>query len=136
MTTSTNIKGLSKHMNQIFNSSLWEGIDFTLRKKTFVTDGNGGVISSSDTDITIKGVISSLPYANEDMAGYVENRQIKGVFLWTSSVDNMPQIEDRILDDTDGNNVTYVVVDIPHIDWDIDNPVLISTILREVPDEH
>ena len=130
MPTSTNIKGLSKHMNQIFNSSLWEGVDFTLRKKIFITDGNGGVISSSDTDTTIKGVISSLPYANDDMAGYMENRQVKGVFLWTPSSDNMPQIEDRILDDTDGNNVTYVVVDIPHVDWDISNPVVITTILR------
>ena len=123
-------------MNQIFNSSLWEGVDFTLRKKTFVTDGNGGVVSSTDTDTTIKGVISSLPYANESMAGYMENRQIKGVFLWTSSEAGMPQVEDRILDDTDGNNVTYVVVDIPNVDWDIGNPVLITTILREVPDEH
>lgn len=136
MTTSTNIKGLAKHMNQIFNTSLWEGVDFTLRKKVFVTDGNGNVISSSDVDTTVKGVISAVPFAFEEMAGWVQNRQIKGVFVWTSTAACMPQVEDRILDNTDGNNVTYVIVEIPNVDWDIDNPVLISTILREVPDEH
>lgn len=136
MTTSTNIRGLAKHINQIFNTSLWDGIDFTLRKKTFVTDENGNVISSTNTDTTVKGVISSVPFAKEEMAGFVQDRQIRGVFLWTAAASGMPQVEDRILDDTDGNNVTYVIVEIPNVDWDIDNPVLITTILREVPDEH
>ena len=67
MTTSTNIKGLAKHMNQIFNTSLWEGVDFTLRKKVFVTDDKGNIISSSDVATTVKGVISAVPLAFEEM---------------------------------------------------------------------
>lgn len=128
MTTSTTIKGAAKHFAQIFNS--WEGVDMTLRKKTFVTDDNEQAVSSSNSDTTIKGVISSVPYTFEEAGGAIENRQIKGVFLYSGT---MPVIEDLIIDDSDGTDTTYIIVEIPFIDRDINNPVLITTTLREVP---
>lgn len=135
MTTSTNIKGLSKHINQIFNTSQWEGIDMTLRKKTLVTDPNGQIVSTTNTDSTIKGVISGVPTAYEEGAGRLQNRGTRGVFLWTGSTTTMPEIEDRIINDTIGTTVTYVVIAIPFLDYDIDTPVLMTCDLREVPTE-
>lgn len=135
MTTSTNIKNFSKHINQIFNTSKWEGIDMTLRKKTIVTDPNGQIVSTSNTDSTIKGVISGVPTAHEEGAGRLENRATRGIFLWTGSAATMPEIEDRIINDTSGTAVTYVVIAIPFLDYDIDSPVLMTCDLREVPAE-
>jgi hypothetical protein len=135
MTTSTNIKNFSKHINQIFNTSQWEGIDMTLRKKTIVTDPNGQVVSTSDTDSTIKGVISGVPTAYEEGAGRLENRATRGIFLWTGSAATMPEIEDRIINDTTGATVTYVVIAIPFLDYDIDTPVMMTCDLQEVPTE-
>ena len=132
MTTSTQIKGLSKHMDQIFGR--WEGIDMTLRKETVVNDPNGHPISVSKTDSTIKGVISAVSFKNDDkFAGKMEDRQIRGVFLWTGSSATMPEVDDKILDTSDGDNSMYVVVSILYVDRDIDNPVLMTTELREVP---
>lgn len=135
MTTSTNIKGLAKHMGQIFNTSLWEGIDLTLRKKTLVLDPNGQIVSETNTDSTIKGVISDAPTAYEEGVGRLETREIIGVFLWTSSIATMPEIEDRIISTITGTITTYVVIGIPHIDNDIDTPVLMTCRLRKVPNE-
>lgn len=132
MTTSTQIKGLSKHMNQIFGR--WEGIDMTLRKETAVNDPNGHPVSVSKTDSTIKGVISAVSFKNDDkFAGKLEDRQIRGVFLWTGSSATMPEVDDKILDTSDGDSSMYVVVSILYVDRDIDNPVLMTCELREVP---
>jgi hypothetical protein len=46
----------------------------------------------------------------------------------------MPEVDDEIIETTISNK-TYVVVEIPYIDWDIDVPVLVTTILREIPYE-
>ena len=134
MTTSTNIKNLSKHINQIFNTSQWEGIDMILRKKTIETDPNGQMVSESNTDTTIKGVISGVPTSHEEGAGRLENRSLRGIFLWTGSAATMPEIEDRIINDTT-STTTYVVIAIPFLDYDIDTPVLMTCDLREVPNE-
>jgi len=132
MTTSTQIKGLSKHMTQIFGR--WEGIDMTLRKETVVNDPNGHPISVSKTDSTIKGVISAVSFKHDDkFAGKMEDRQIRGVFLWTGSSATMPEVDDKILDTSDGDNSMYVVVSILYVDRDIDNPVLMTCELQEVP---
>ena len=132
MTTSTQIKGLSKHMDQIFGR--WEGISMTLRKETIVNDPNGHPISVSKTDSTIKGVISAVSFKHDDkFAGKMEDRQIRGVFLWTGSSATMPEVDDKIIDTSDGDNSMYVVVSILYVDRDIDNPVLMTCELREVP---
>jgi hypothetical protein len=135
MTTSTNIRGLAKHINQIFNTSEWDGIDMTLRKKTVVTDPNGKIVSISNTDSTIKGVISGVPTEYLEASGKLEDRRIRGIFLWTGSVATMPEIEDRIINDTIGSATTYVVIAIPYLDYDIDTPVLMTCDLRKVPNE-
>lgn len=128
MTTSTTIKGAASHFAQIFDK--WEGIDMTLRKRTFITDDNEQVVSSSNSDTEIKGVISSTSHILEEVGGSIEDRQIKGVFLYSGT---MPVIEDLIIDDSDGTDTTYVIVEIPFVDRDINNPVLITTTLRKVP---
>jgi len=134
MATSTNIKNFAKHMTQIFGS--WEGIDMTLRKETIVNDPNGHPISKSNTDSTIKGVISAVSYKNDDkFAGKLEDRSVRGLFLWTGNTATMPEVEDKILDSSDGSNDMYVVVEILHVDWDISAPVLMTCELREVPYE-
>lgn len=135
MTTSTNIRGIAKHFNQIFNTSMWDGIDMTLRKKTVVTDPNGKIVSVSNTDSTIKGVISGVSFKFLEAAGRIEDRLIRGIFLWTGSAATMPEIEDRIINDTTGTTTTYVVVGIPYLDYDIDSPVVMTCDLREVPNE-
>lgn len=132
MTTSTQIKGLSKHMDQIFGR--WEGIDMTLRKETVINDPNGHPISVSKTDSTIKGVISAVSFELDNkFAGRMEDRSFRGLFLWTGDSATMPEVDDKILDDSDGSNDMYVVIKILTVDWDIDNPVLITTELQEVP---
>lgn len=134
MATSTKIKGLSKHMTQIFGS--WEGISMTLRKETIVNDPNGHPISVSKTDSTIKGVISAVPFELDDkFAGRMENRQVRGLFLWTGNSSTMPEVSDKILDSSDGSDDMYSVIQILNVDWDIDNPVLMTCELREVPYE-
>ena len=47
----------------------------------------------------------------------------------------MPEIEDRIINDTTSTTTTYVVIAIPFLDYDIDTPVLMTCDLREVPNE-
>ena len=132
MATSTNIKGFSKHMNQIFGS--WEGIDMTLRKETVVNDPNGHPISVSKTDSTIKGVISAVSFELDNkFAGRMEDRSLRGLFLWTGDSATMPEVDDKILDNSDGSDDMYVVIKILTVDWDIDNPVLITCELQEVP---
>ena len=134
MATSTNIKGLSKHMNQIFGS--WEGIDMTLRKETITLDPNGHPISVSKTDSTIKGIISAVPFTLDDkFAGRLEDREVRGLFLWTGASATMPEVSDKILDSSDGSNDMYVVVKILNVDRDINNPVLVTCDLRQVPYE-
>jgi len=134
MSTSTKIKGLSKHMTQIFGS--WEGIDMTLRKETITLDPNGHPTGVSTTDSTIKGVISAVPFELDDkFAGRLENRRIRGLFLWTGDSATMPEVSDKILDSSDGSNDMYVVVKILNVDWDITAPVLMTCDLQEVPHE-
>ena len=121
-------------MNQIFGS--WEGISMTLRKETITTDPNGHPISVSKTDSTIKGIISAVPFTLDDkFAGRLEDREVRGLFLWTGSSATMPEVSDKILDSSDGSNDMYVVVKILNVDWDIAAPVLITCDLREVPFE-
>ena len=106
----------------------------TLRKETVVNDPNGHPVDVSKTDSTIKGVISAVSFKHDDkFAGKMEDRQIRGVFLWTGSSATMPEVDDKILDDSDGDNSMYVVVSILYVDRDIDNPVLMTCELREVP---
>jgi len=132
MATSTQIKGLSKHMTQIF--STWEGISMTLRKETVVNDPNGHPISVSKTDSTIKGVISAVSFELDNkFAGRMEDRSLRGLFLWTGDSTTMPGVDDKILDDTDGANAMYMVIKILTVDFDIDNPVLMTCELQEVP---
>jgi len=134
MTTSTQIKGLSKHITQIWGR--WEGIDMTLRKEVVTLDPNGHPIGVSPTDSTIKGVISAVPFELDNkFAGRLEDRQIRGVFLWTGDSATMPEVDNKIIDTSDGSNDMYVVVRILFVDRDIDNPVLITCELREVPYE-
>ena len=132
MTTSTQIKGLSKHMTQIF--STWEGIDMTLRKETVVNDPNGHPISVSKTDSTIKGVISAVSFELDNkFAGRMEDRSLRGLFLWTGDSATMPEVDDKILDNSDESNDMYVVIKILTVDWDISTPVLMTCELQEVP---
>ena len=128
MTTSTQVKGFRNHMNQIFGR--WEGIDLTLRKYTRTLDENGKIIGSSRSDTTIKGVFSSVPQAIEEAAGEQENRLIRCLFLWSGI---MPKIHDEIVDTTVDPTKAYVIVDVPFVDCDIDDPVLITTDMREIP---
>lgn len=128
MTTSTQVKGFSNHMNQIFGR--WEGIDLTLRKYTRTLDDNGKIIGRTKSESTIKGVFSSVPFAVEEAAGRQENRLIRGLFLWAGT---MPELDDEIIDTSVDPTKAYVIVDIPFVDCDIDNPVLITTDMREIP---
>lgn len=134
MATSTQIKGLAKHMNQILGR--WEGIDMTLRKETVTLDPNGHPISVSKTDSTIKGVISAVSFELDNrFAGRMEDRSLRGLFLWTGDSATMPEVDDKIIDDTDGSNSMYTVIKILSLDFDIDAPVLLTCELQEVPYE-
>lgn len=128
MTTSTKKKGLRKHMEQIFAG--WEGIDLTLRKYTNDLDGNGKIVGTTKSESTIKGVFSSVPFDTEEAAGETENRLIRCLFLWAGT---MPEKHDEIIDAAVNPTKAYVIVDIPFVDCDIDEPVLITTEMREIP---
>jgi hypothetical protein len=137
MTTSSNKKGLRKHITQITGTSSWEGIDFTLRKLDPVLDDNGKLVSVGWIEVTINGIISQDSKKMEEMAGKMQNQSVKGLFVWPEDGDTslMPVIEDRITGTICGTQKTYVVKEIPFIDWDINDPVLITAMLQEIPNE-
>jgi len=128
MTTSTQKKGFKNHMEQIFGR--WEGIDLTLRKYTNTKDGNGKIIERTKSESTIKGVFSSVPFDTEEAAGETENRLIRCLFLWAGT---MPEKHNEIIDTSVDPTKAYVIVDIPFVDCDIDEPVLITSDMREIP---
>jgi len=106
----------------------------TLRKETVTIDPNGHPISVSKVDSTIKGVISAVSFELDNkFAGRMEDRTLRGLFLWTGASATMPEVDNKIIDTTDGSNDMYVVIKILTVDWDIDNPVLMTCELQEVP---
>lgn len=134
MTNSNNKKGMRKHFNQIVNLSSWEGIDMTLRKYTYEKDPNGKVIGKTPVDITINGIIALDKKKFVEMAGKVNDKTIKGVFVWPENhdVSLLPEPEDKIIDSLSGTNHTYLVKELD-IAYDIDDPVLIVATLKEMP---
>lgn len=125
-------RGAKKHFDQIFD--IWEGITVTLRKVEYTKDDNGNIIDTQYQDSSIVGSINnySINY-NDQVAGYMNERVIKGFFKYDGII---PEIEDKIIDNTLDNPIMYAVTAIDSIDYDIDEPVAVTCTLQEIPYEN